>query len=99
MERVTVGASVAALCVGLMVGGVVTYGLQPEKSPAACQRMAGTDVLDTTGAILTATLERASETEWHRRSVLAGEIERLTSLLAEQAPAYDRDRAACLEAS
>ena len=99
MERVTVGATVAALCVGLMVGGMATYQLQPEKTPAACQRVAEAEVLGTTGKLMSAVTERANTAEWQRRSILAGKIDRLSSLLESQASAYDADRIECLEAS
>jgi len=101
MDRMIVGAATAALCVGLMVGGGVTYGLQPTKSPAACVDMANhsADVLRTTGKLMTAVRAHAAETAWDRRAVLAGDIERLTSVLDQAAPEYEADHAACLEAA
>lgn len=100
LGRQLVGAAVAALCAGLMIGGTVTYALQPEKTPAACERMAGrsAEVLRTTGKLMSAVQEHAAEEEWQRRAVLAGEIERLSGILEAASPAYDDAHAACMEA-
>lgn len=101
MDRMTVGAAVAALCAGLMIGGAATYSLQPDKAPAACVEMAGrsAEVLRTTGKLMSAVQEHANTAEWQRRSVLAGEIERLSSVLEAEGPAYDANHTACMEAA
>lgn len=101
MNRSIVGAVVAALCAGLMIGAGVTYRLQPDKTPAACVEMAGrtADVVDRTGKLMSAVQEHATEAEWQRRSVLAGEIDRLNSLLLDDGADYEAAHDACVEAS
>ena len=101
LGRQLVGAAVAALCAGLMIGGTVTYALQPDKTPAACTEMAGhaADVVDRTGKLMSAVQERAAAAEWHERAVLAGEIERLNSLLLDDGADYEAAHDACVEAA
>lgn len=101
LGRQLAGVAVVALLAGLAIGGGAVYAAQPAKAPAACVDMGerATDLLGITGELVEAINDRANAATWEDRSIHGAEARHLTETLEVEAPKYEDDYNACMEAA